>query len=75
LAPIDRHALPDRSYYLTTGPVTTATELRYPGDDGWRNLDLFWPDDRQWFIRPTSTSGIESSRPHRRLHDKVCQGE
>lgn len=50
MAPIDRHALPDRSYYLMTGPVTTATELQHPGDDGWLNLDLFWPDDRQGFI-------------------------
>ena len=25
------------------------TGLRYPGDDGWRNPDLFWPNDRTWF--------------------------
>ena len=26
------------------------TGLRYPDDDGWRNPDLFWPEDRRWFV-------------------------
>ncbi len=24
-------------------------DVRYPGTEGWRNPDLFWPDDRSWF--------------------------
>ena len=24
-------------------------DLRYPDVDGWRNPDLFWPNDRTWF--------------------------
>ena len=52
-APLDlipRFELPDRAYYLMEGPVTAIDRLRYPGDDGWRNPDLFWPDDHQWFV-------------------------
>jgi hypothetical protein len=32
------------------GPVTAVTQLTYPGLNGWRNPDLFWPDDRRWFV-------------------------
>lgn len=32
------------------GPVTAIDGLRYPGDDGWRNPDLLWPDDHRWFV-------------------------
>ena len=43
--------LPGRSYYLVTGPVVAATELKDPGSmSDWRNPDLFWPDDRRWFV-------------------------
>ena len=41
---------PGRTYYLVEGPVMAVSELRYPGGDGWRNPDLFWPDDRRWFV-------------------------
>lgn len=33
-----------------TGRLAAVTQLRYPGFDGWRNPDLFWPDDRRWFV-------------------------
>jgi hypothetical protein len=49
LADVPRFDLPDRSYYLTYGPLSATTELRYPDDVGWRNPDLFWPNDRSWF--------------------------
>ena len=49
LAAVPRFDLPDRAYYLTSGPVSAMTGLRYPDNDGWRNPDLFWPDDRTWF--------------------------
>ena len=51
LATVPRFDLPgrDRTYYLMHGPLSAMTELRYPDDDGWRNPDLFWPNDRSWF--------------------------
>jgi len=45
--------LPHHSYYLLTGPVWAATHLTDPGSASgarWRNPDLFWPDDRRWFV-------------------------
>ena len=51
LGRIPRFALPNRAYYLVEGPVTAATQLRYPdAPNDWRNPDLFWPDDRRWFV-------------------------
>jgi hypothetical protein len=47
---IPRFDRPHRSYYLLEGPVAAVTGLRDPGSDGWRNPDLFWPDDRRWFV-------------------------
>jgi hypothetical protein len=46
--------LPHREYYLLGGPLTGVTELRdpneIPGAGGWQRPDLFWPDDRRWFV-------------------------
>ncbi|MDJ0767168.1 MAG: hypothetical protein QNJ12_00185 [Ilumatobacter sp.] len=51
LREVPRFALPDRSYYLVTGPVAAATRLRTPGSpERWQRPDLFWPDDRRWFV-------------------------
>jgi hypothetical protein len=48
---IPRLELPNRSHYLLAGAVAAVTQLRYPGSPGaWRNPDLFWPDDRRWFV-------------------------
>ncbi len=41
---------PGRTYYLSTGPVRAVTASRYPDAPDWRNPDLFWPDDRRWFV-------------------------
>ncbi len=41
---------PERAYYLLIAPVDAVTELRYPDAGDWRNPDLFWPDDRRWFV-------------------------
>lgn len=49
LAAVPRFDLPDRAYYLTSGPLSAMTGLRYPDVHGWRNPDLFWPNDRSWF--------------------------
>lgn len=43
--------LPNRTYYLLGGAVFAVTQLRYPDSSTeWRNPDLFWPDDRRWFV-------------------------
>jgi len=47
---IPRFEVSHRAYYLLEGTVAAVTLLSYPGFDGWRNPDLFWPDDRRWFI-------------------------
>lgn len=50
LATVPRFALPDRTYYLMEGPVAAVAALRDPSTGHWRNPDLFWPDDRRWFV-------------------------
>ncbi len=50
LAAVPRFALPERTYYLVQGSLSALVGLRYPDEDGWRNPDLFWPDDRSWFV-------------------------
>lgn len=50
LARLARFDRPARTYFLLTGAVAPVSEMSYPGDDDWRNPDLFWPDDRQWFV-------------------------
>ncbi len=50
LAQIPTFDRPHRTYYLVEGPAMAVTDLRHPGGEDWRNPDLFWPDDRQWFV-------------------------
>jgi len=51
LVQVPRFDLPNRTYYLLEGPVSAATQLSHPEPMGeWRNPDLFWPDDRRWFV-------------------------
>jgi hypothetical protein len=53
LSEVPQFELPHRVYYLLTGPVAAATQLQDPEDlheTGWRRPDLFWPDDRRWFV-------------------------
>jgi hypothetical protein len=51
LRQLPRFDLPDRTYYLLAGPVAAVTWLRDPGSSSdWCRPDLFWPDDRQWFV-------------------------
>jgi hypothetical protein len=47
---IPRLRLPDRTYLLVEGAVSAVSTLSYPGFEGWRNPDLFWPDDQRWFV-------------------------
>lgn len=50
LSEVPRFELPDRTYYLMEGPVAAVAGLRDPSTGHWRNPDLFWPDDRRWFV-------------------------
>jgi len=47
---VPRFALPDRTYYLMAGPVAAVAGLWDPSTGHWLNPDLFWPDDRRWFV-------------------------
>lgn len=47
---LPRFDRPGRTYYLLQGALRSATDLRHPDSDHWRNPDLFWPDDRRWFV-------------------------
>lgn len=47
---VPRFHVPARAYYLMSGPVAAVTGLRDPATLRWRNPDLFWPDDRRWFV-------------------------
>ncbi len=51
LSRLPRFHLPNRTYYLFGGPVSAVAEVCYPDSPTeWRNPDLFWPDDRRWFV-------------------------
>jgi hypothetical protein len=51
LGSVPRFAMPHRTYYLVTGAASAVTELRDPAEPGsWQRPDLFWPDDRAWFV-------------------------
>lgn len=50
LSDIPTFVRPDRAYYMVSGPLSAAVELREPGTpERWQHPDLFWPDDRDWF--------------------------
>lgn len=54
LAQVPTFELPNRSYYLLSGPVTSASRIEEPGGRGmsssFRPPDLWWPEDRAWFV-------------------------
>jgi hypothetical protein len=50
LSAVPRFALPSRTCYLMGGPVSAVVGLCDPSSLHWRNPDLFWPDDRRWFV-------------------------
>lgn len=47
---VPRFELPHRRHHLLDGPVVAVSGLRDPSTGGWRHPDLFWPDDRRWFV-------------------------
>lgn len=51
LSELPQFALPHRRYYLLGGRVSAAAELVWPGEPArWFRPDLWWPDDRSWFV-------------------------
>ena len=41
--------LPNREYHLLSGPITAVTESMV-APSGWQSANLWWPDDRAWFV-------------------------
>jgi hypothetical protein len=50
LAVVPTFDLPNRRYYLLSGAVTAAPAIEAPGGLGKQPPDLWWPDDRAWFV-------------------------
>jgi len=51
LGELPHFAVPHRTYYLLGGHVSAATALTWAGEpDRWFRPDLWWPDDRRWFV-------------------------
>ena len=42
--------LPNRRYYLVYGAVTAASEIERPDGKFPQPPDLWWPEDRRWFV-------------------------
>jgi hypothetical protein len=42
--------LPGRRYYLVGGAVTAASKIEHPNGRRPQPPDLWWPEDRQWFV-------------------------
>jgi hypothetical protein len=51
LAVLPRFHVPHRTHFLLSGPVDAVVDLCEPGSpERWQRPDLFWPDDRRWFV-------------------------
>ena len=51
LRTVPRFELPHRTYYLLAGRVLDVERIMWPGEPThWFRPDLWWPDDRQWFV-------------------------
>ena len=42
--------LPNRRYYLLCGAITAASKIVRPEGNFPQPPDLWWPDDRRWFV-------------------------
>jgi hypothetical protein len=51
LEAIPRFVLPHRTYYLLAGHTLDVAEIRWPAEPRhWFRPDLWWPEDRSWFV-------------------------
>jgi hypothetical protein len=54
LREIPRFDRPERRYLLVSGRVADVERITWPGEPdeprGWFRPDLWWPQDRQWFV-------------------------
>jgi hypothetical protein len=50
LALVPTFELPQREHYVLSGPVEAAARIRSPGDRYEQLPDLWWPEDRAWFV-------------------------
>lgn len=50
LASLVAFELPNRRYYLLRGPVSAVSAMAAPDGSGRQSPDLWWPDDRAWFV-------------------------
>jgi hypothetical protein len=42
--------LPNRRYYLVRGAITAASQIERPDGASRQPPDLWWPEDRRWFV-------------------------
>jgi hypothetical protein len=47
---VPRFDLPNRRYHLVHGPLHAAANISEPGTGRIQVPDLWWPDDRRWFV-------------------------
>jgi hypothetical protein len=50
LAAVPRFELPHRRYHLLWGPLASASRIDSPDGFGAQAPDLWWPEDRRWFV-------------------------
>lgn len=49
-AALPRLVLPQREYYLATGPLDDAIRGVYGVDFDYQSANMWWPNDRSWFV-------------------------
>ena len=57
LAEVPTFDLPHRRYHLLAGPLDAPTRMTAPGTDHPQVPDLWWPDDRSWFVASDTDLG------------------
>ncbi len=50
LAEVPSFDLPLRRYFLVKGPLESVSGIARPGGFGFQVPDLWWPQDRSWFV-------------------------
>jgi hypothetical protein len=47
---LPRLVTPGREYYVASGPLESASHGVYRGTSGYQSANMWWPDDRAWFV-------------------------